>query len=510
MKKTAFILMVLTILSKVFGFLREIILSYIYGTSNISDAYIISTTIPRVIFGFVTIGIVAAFIPMYSKISEKNELDEARNFTNNLINTLLIIVTFIVSISLLFTEAIVTVFASGFDSETFSIAVNFTRISLFALYFTSLISVFTGYLQSENNYVIPALIGLPFNIIIIISLFISTKFNYLIILPIGFVIAISSQFFFMIYSIRKNGFRYKRILNFRDQHLKNMFVIALPVILGISVNQINILIDRTLASKIAVGGISALNYASTLNEFVQGIFVLSIVTVLYPLISTMVVKNDMNGLKSSLSGAMTGIFLTVLPITFFTIVFATEIVTLLLGRGAFDINAISMTSYALFFYSIGMIGFGLREVLSRVFYSMQDTKTPMINAAIGMAINIFLNIILSRYLGIGGLALATSIAAIFTSLLMLGSLRRKIGPFGIKRMTNSFMKILIASVIMSFVANKVFNFANDILNQSFSFFIAVLAAFFSYSLIIYFIKIDDVEIIANALKKKITKVGRST
>ncbi|WP_179295652.1 murein biosynthesis integral membrane protein MurJ [Bacillus sp. FJAT-45350] len=509
MKKVALILMVLTILSKVFGFLREITLAYIYGTSNISDAYLISTTIPRVIFGFVTVGIISAFIPMYSKIFEKNGEDEARNFTNNLINTLLIVVTIIVSISLLFTEAIVSVFASGFDIETFDMTVKFTRICLFALYFLVVISVFTGYLQSKNKFVIPALIGLPFNIVIIISLFISVKLNVLIALPIGFVIAISTQFLFMVYTIRKVGFKYKRTINFKDQHLKKMFFIALPVILGISVNQINVLIDRTLASQIAIGGISALNYASTLNEFVQGIFVLSIATVLYPLISAMAVKNDMIGLKNSLSGAMTGIFITVLPITFITMTFAVEVVTLLFGRGAFDINAISMTSYALFFYSIGMIGFGLREVLSRVFYSMQDTRTPMINASIGMALNIILNIFLSRYLGIGGLALATSIAAIFTSLLMLVSLRRKIGPFGIKRMTNSFIKILIASLIMSFVANKTFNFANDILSQSFSLLLAVVASVISYCVIIYFMKVDDVEIIVNALKKKITKVRGS-
>lgn len=104
-----------------------------------------------------------------------------------------------------------------------------------------------------------------------------------------------------------------------------------------------------------------------------------------------------------------------MPIAIGSMIFAGPVVVLLFGRGAFDTHAMSMTYYALFFYSVGMIGFGLSEVLSKAFYSMQDTKTPMINATIGVSLNIVLNIILSKYLGIGGLALATSTAAIFTT-----------------------------------------------------------------------------------------------
>jgi putative peptidoglycan lipid II flippase len=506
MKKIALLIMVLTILSKIFGFAREITLSYLYGASNISDAYIISTTIPRVIFGFVTVGIVAGFIPIYSKVFEKKGGKEANAFTNNLINTLFAIITVIIIIALLFTDRIVRVFASGFDDETFKIAVDFTQISLFALYFAALVSIFTGYLQIKNNYIIPPLIGLPFNIIIIISLFISTKINILA-LPLGFVIAIASQFFFMIYPIRKTGYNYKKIFNIKDKYLINMAFISFPIILGISVNQINILVDRTIASQIAIGGISALNYASTLNEFVQGIFVISIVTVLYPMISKMAVKNEMDGLKRSLSRAITGINLLVLPATTVSMVFSVPIVTVLFGRGAFDFQAISMTSYAFFYYSIGMIGFGLREVLSRAFYSMQDTKTPMLNAAIGMVLNIILNIILSKYLGIGGLALATSIAAIITCLLLFISLRKKIGPFGMKRMTMSFTKIILASVVMALFAKTSFNYLTSTISLDLSLLIAVIIGAIVYFVIIYFMKIDDVEVIINAIKRKIRKKG---
>src|SRR5690606_3341454 len=117
-----------------------------------------------------------------------------------------------------------------------------------------------------------------------------------------------------------------------------------------------------------------------------------------------------------------------------------------------------MTSTAFFFYSIGMLGYGLREVLSRAFYSMQDTRTPMVNAAIAMLLNIVLNFILSRYLGIGGLALATSIAALFGTMLLYYSLRKKIGPLDMKNISMPFVKITLASLMMGGSAKILYEF----------------------------------------------------
>ncbi len=502
MKRTASLLMIITIISKIFGFGREIILSYFYGASEISDAYLISITIPNVIFGFIVAGLTAVYIPIYSDIAHNDGEVEANKFTNNLINILLITCSVIILIGLMFTDQIVKVFALGFEGETLALAVRFTKISLVGIYFTGLVSVFTGYLQIKNNYIIPALIALPLNIIIIISIIFSKNTNILA-LSIGYVIAVASQVFLMLPYLSKNDFRFKRTLNIKDKNIKKMTHNIFPVILGISVNQINLLVDRTIASQIVVGGISALNYVNRLNGFVLGIFVSSIVTVLYPMISKLVVVNNMKGIKKSLSEAITGINLLVLPISFGSMIFANPIVSFLFGRGAFDNNAILLTSSALFFYSTGMIGFGLREVLSRVFYSMLDTKTPMINAAIGMFVNIVLNIILSRYLGIGGLALATSIAATFTTILLFISLRKKIGPFGMKQISISFLKILFASSVMSGLAKLSFNYLTSSLSQNLSLLIAIGVGAVSYFVIIYFMKIEDVDLIVGAIKKKL-------
>ncbi|MFX0560697.1 murein biosynthesis integral membrane protein MurJ [Tepidibacillus infernus] len=504
MKRTAILLMLITIVSKIFGFARDITLSYFYGASNISDAYLISLTIPGVIFGFIGAGISTGYIPMYSKIEKQEGEREGNRYTNNLVNILLLIASVIVIIGLLFTDQIVKAFASGFKGDTLAVAVQLTRISLLGIYFTGMISIFSGFLQLKGNYTIPALIGFPMNFIIILSIYLSSNTNILV-LSIGSVIATASQLLLLLPFIYKKGYRYKFIFSIYDKHIKNMAYIALPVIIGVSVNQINVLVDRTIASQIAIGGISALNYANRLNGFVQGIFVLSISTAMYPIISKMAAENNMSGLKKSVSEAVNGINLLVIPATIGAMIFAEPVVRLLFGRGAFDDQAISMTSYALFFYSIGMIGYGHREVLSRAFYSLQDTKIPMINAAIAVVLNIVLNIILSVYLGIGGLALATSISAIFGTILLFISLRKKIGSFGMRKITTSFIKILVASLLMGVIAKLSYITTTEFVTQNLSLIVSIGIGAITYFLMIYIMKIEEVDIIVNAIKRKLNK-----
>lgn len=505
MKKTALLVMIITILSKILGFSREIVLSYVYGASAITDAYLISQTVPSVIFSFVSAGLATGFIPMYSRISKESGQLEANKYTNNLSNALLLLASVVVAFILLFTQPIVKLFASGFSGETLALAVSFTRIGVFGVYFTALLSIFSGYLQVHSNYVMPALVGLPMNLIVISSLFISTITNIYVI-AIGGVLATASQLLVLIPSIRKTGYRYEPILNLKDEYLKTMVLIALPVIVGQSVNQINVLVDRTLASGIAVGGISALNYANRLNGFVQGLFVASITTVMYPMISKMAAESNMKGLKSYVSEAISMVSLLVMPATIGAMVFSNEIVELLFGRGAFTPEAVAMTGNALLYYSIGMIAFGLRDILSRAFYALQDTKTPMINGVISVVINIILNIILSKYLGIGGLALATSISGMVATVLLFITLRRKIGSFGLKELTRSFAKISIASALMGLIAYSSFGFLSSVTRRNLALVVAIGIGALVYAVIIYFMKIPEVERTLKVIKVKVERI----
>lgn len=506
MKKTVIWLMIITVVSKVIGFSRDLVLAYFYGTSNISDAYLISLTIPIVLFSFIGAGITAAYIPIYSTI-EKNEGEtNAYQFTSNLINIALVLCLIMFGLSFIFAEQLVGLFASGFTQETMEIAVTFTRISMVSIFFSGMIYIFQSLLQVRNKFYIPALVGLPLNAVFLFSI-IYSKFSNIYVLAIGSVVATAAQFLFLYPFVRKIGYRYSLILNVLDKNIKEMGNIALPVIIGVSVNEINVLVDRTLASRIAVGGISSLTYANRLNGFIVNIFVITIATVLFPTISKMAAQADMLGLKRAVSKAINAVSLILVPATVGFMIYARPIIQLLYGRGEFSESAIVLTSSALFFYSLGMIGYSYREIIAKAFYSLKDTSTPMKNATFGVSVNIVLNIILSRYMGISGLALATSISSTLTCILLFISLRKKIGQFGIKQIGLSFMKVLIASIIMAVISLYVFYVLTNSLTQIYSLLISIFAGAVSYFSVIYFMKIEEVDIFIKKFRDKLIKTS---
>ncbi|HHY05631.1 MAG TPA: murein biosynthesis integral membrane protein MurJ, partial [Clostridia bacterium] len=326
------------------------------------------------------------------------------------------------------------------------------------------------------------------------------------VLALGSVLATASQLLLLIPFIQKKGFRYQWVLDKNDEYLKKLLYLSLPIIISTSVNQINVLVDRTLASQIVEGGISALNYANRLNLFVHGIFVASIATVMYPAIAKMAAEKNISGLKKVLAEAISGINLLIVPATVGAMIFAEPIVRFLFGRGVFDEQAITLTAVALFFYALGMAGLGLRTVLSQAFYSLQDTKTPMLNATIAVVLNIILNIILSRYLGIGGLALATSISALFCTLLLFISLRKKIGHFGLRQITLSLLKIVLASLVMGLVASWSYGIFLRQGSANFALMAAIAIGVGVYFSLIYFLKIKEVQEILLLIQQEIHKL----
>lgn len=502
LKKTALILMFITLLSKLLGFFREITMSYYYGASEVSDAYFISLTIPVVVFSFIGVGISTGYIPMYSKIKQEKGDLEGEKFTNNLISFFIIISSILVIILQIFTEPVVKVFASGFEGNTLDLAIKFTRITVLGIYFSGIISIYNSYLQLKNKYLIPALIGFIYNFIIILSIYMSYRTN-MTFLAFGSVVAFIAQFVFLLLFVKKEGYKPFFFINIKDTSIITLGKISLPLIFGTAISQINVLVDKTIASNVAVGGISALNYADRLNSFILSTVVMSISVSVYPLMSRSIAENNVDKFKIVISESITAISLLIIPATVGAILYSSSLVEVLFGRGAFSADAMNLTTSALIFYSVGMIGIGLREILSRAFYSIQETRVPALNAAIGMILNIILNIILSRYLGIGGLALATSISATVTTILLFASLRKKIGPFGMKQISISFLKILFASLVMGFLSKISFNYLTSSLGQNLSLLIGIGVGALSYFVIIYFMKIEDIDVIVGAIKKKL-------
>jgi putative peptidoglycan lipid II flippase len=503
MKKAVLILIIVTIISKVFGFLRDITLAFFYGASAISDAFLISLTIPAVLFGIIAAGISTGYIPMYSRIEANLGEKESTGYTNNLINILLLFCTMIIGLGFIFAESLVKLFASGFTGDTLSLAVMLTRISILGIYFTIITRILSAYLNYKKLFSVPGLLGIPMNIVLISFIVLSYQMDEAILLAIGYVIALFIQFMIVVFFSYRKGFSYRFIIDVKDKHMKEMLTLAVPVIIGSSVTQINKLVDRTLASQISEGGVSALNYAHTIDVAFLGIFVASVSTVLYPEISRMAAKGNISGLKNAINRAITAVSLLIIPVTIGSLLFAEPVVQFLYGRGAFDEQAVAMTSTAFFFYAIGMIGAGLRVLLSRAFYSLQDTKTPMINAAIAMGLNIILNFILAPLMGLGGLALATSLSSLFCTMLLFISLRKNTGALGLKSLLQSFIKILAASVAAGFISLGFYHYILPVAGENISLIGAGLIILIIYGLLIYVMKIDTAKELLQSVRNRL-------
>ncbi|MBY6052633.1 murein biosynthesis integral membrane protein MurJ [Cytobacillus firmus] len=502
MKKVALFIMFFTLLSKILGFFRDITLSYYYGASYISDAYLIALTIPMVIFALVGTGIKTGYIPIYGKLLELEGDSVSNHYTNNLLNIFLLIATIICSIGIIFSPQIINLFASGFEGATFQLAVKLTRVSFVSIYFIGLVYIFSGYLQTKKNFLAPSLIGIPMNAVYILSIYYSTIWNEMI-LAIGIVIAALVQFMVLIPSLYRVGFRYKPVINIKDKNIIKTLHLMIPVILGVSVNQVNTLIDRTMASRIVEGGVSSLNYADRINLLIQGVFVMTVITILFPKMVQQVANNNINQYKRQLHNGINIIIIIVMPAVFISMIFAQPIVELLYERGEFGREAVILTSSAMFFYSIGIFGYALRELLSRGFYVLEDTRTPMINTAIGMLINIILNLILAPLLGIGGLALATSVSSIIISCLLFYKLYRKIGSFDFRNIMFTLVKVLCASTIMGVICSFLYEYFLSIINSSLALIITLCIAVILYMISVFAFRIEIVKnILISVLKKE--------
>lgn len=502
MKKSAAILMILTGITTIVAFARELILAYFYGASYITDAYLISLIIPQTLVAFLGAAIGSIYIPMYRNIEYKISIRRADEFTSNILNFLFLICTLIVLLVYTFTPYFIKIFAIGFTGQTFELAIKFTRISIIAIYFSIILNLIGNYLQVKNKFGAFGIISLPLNIIIIISILLSVKYN-LYILSIGSVVGAILQLLLILPSIKKAGFQYSFNLNKKDIYIKKFISLSIPVILGVSVYQINTIVGQAIASQVVEGGISALSYASRVNALVFGLFAVPVATVMYPMISKMSAENKIKELKEIVSKAFISVMLLVLPATLGSMVLAEPIVRLLFGRGVFDNQDIHMTASALFFYSLGMIGVSLREILYRTYYSFQDTRTPLINAVIAMVLNIILSIILSKQMGIAGIALANSVTSILCAILLFVNLRKKLGNFFLKDLFKTPFKIIVTSIMMGYFTMIVYKILINFLNFNIVVILSIILGGIFYVLLINLMKIKEFDEVVLLIKKKL-------
>lgn len=409
-----------TLIGKLLGFLREVLLSYFFGATGISDAYLISQTIPGTIFQLIGVGMTTCFVSVYVSLQKEKGKKEAFAFTNKVVTLVMGFSTLVMIVVWIDTPLFVKLFASGFTGETFQYAVVFTRIGILSLYFSSIIYVYNSFLQVNDIFWVTGFAAIPNSLMIMLSIYLGAKYN-LWLLSIGSTLAVGVQMIFLVAPARKLGLRHRLNFGWNDPYVKSFFALMGPVILGVSVNEFNTLVDRTVASQVAVGAISALTYAASLINLVNGGLVQPVATVCFPKITSAVSDGKESLAADILNEAMTVTLNFLIPITAGIMLYSKQIANLLFGRGMFDATASELTSIAIFYYAMGICFVGIRELLSRYYYAHKNSKTPMINSTIGLVINIAGNLILSRFLGVGGLALSSSLSALITVVLLIRS-----------------------------------------------------------------------------------------
>ncbi len=446
----ALLIMTATIISRVVGFFREITIGSVLGTSNVADAYLVSLSLPSIVFTNVMGAVATTFMPLYVKKRELDGQKESLRFTNNLMNVVFLISIFLCVVAIIFARQLTAFLALGFDEETLELSTKISRIILTSIIFMGTNAILTNYLRANNRFLLGCLTGIPMSIIVIVSLLLYDKFGIMGVAYANLIGMLIQTILLCTQSIF-TGFRFDAGIDLKDSAMREILILAMPVFIGTSVGQINALVDRMMASGLPHGSISALNFANKLNNFIFAIMAASISMAIYPLLSKLSVNKDKGAYKDVISKSFSAITVLMLPVAVAACILNEFTVRLLFERGAFDGRSTILTASALFYYSFGTLFMGYNTILDSAFYSMQDTKTPLKNGMVCISLNICLILILVPHMAHNGIALATSISTIVANLLLTWLLRKKIGAIGGRKILITVMKAGIACAFMGIV-----------------------------------------------------------
>ena len=498
--KSTLIVMIMAVISRFIGFFRDILIANNFGASNYTDAYKTATSIPETIFMIVGLAISTSFLPMLSKVKVKKGTDEMHKFANNIINILVVISFIIFIVASFFPKEIVKLLANGLDEETLKLASELARISLLNIIFLTINACFTALLQVHEDFVVPSILGLFFNLPIIIYLLLFKSYNVH-----GLMVAnVIGNFFrvaVQVPSLRSHGYRYKFFINFKDEKVKAILILIIPVVIGAGANSLNMIVDKRIASSLGEGAITTLDNAQLLITFINTIITTSISTVVYPILANRRNEGKNKEFLDILSKSIVFLAILLIPISMGVILFREEIITIVYKRGMYSESAVSLTVMALTGYAIGIFFTGVRDILNSILFSMGKTKITAKNGVIGVIINIALSLTLSKKFGILGITVASSIAMMVTSILLLINITKLVGEFKVKPLMIKLIKIVISSAIMSLVIILAKGF---IASMPIILFVIVgtIIGIITYFIMTLILKIEEIKEIVNLFKNK--------
>ncbi len=471
--QAAFVVMAATLLSRVFGLVREQVMANYFGARTQIDAYRVAFLLPNLFRMLLAdAAIASAFIPVFSSYLAKGDEKGAWQVASSVINLMVLVLCIVLGIGMIFSRQLIPILAPGFvlKAQTMDLAVLMTRLMFPSILFTALAGVIMGILNSYDHFAAPAVAPVLWNIFIIGSIVLLAPEIGVLSIAVGVTLGSMVQFGFQVPFLRGRGTTYSLALDWHHPGVKQVGSLLVPVIISLAALDINAVVDTRFASTLITGSVASLGYAQRLWMLPLGLFAIAISTVLFPTLSKQAALDNIGALKDSLSLGIRVIFLVVLPASVGLMVLGIPIIRLLLEHGRFSPHDTIFTASALFHYSVGLFAAGELYIINRAYYSLKNTKIPMIVAAIGITINYFADWFMMNYLPVfaktihlpaslsylglahGGIALSTSIVCIFNFAVLIFILRVRLKGIDGAKIARSGLRVLIASVALGFAA----------------------------------------------------------
>ncbi len=452
-----------TIISRLLGYVRDILIAVFLGAGPLADAFFVAFRIPntfRRLFSEGTFN--AAFVPSYSSLLNKKKLSE--NFANNIFNLLILGLFLLVIIIEILMPIFVFLIAPGFegDSQKIELAITLTRITFPFLLFISLASFFSAILNAHNKFAIASAAPIILNILLIGVLIFGKILNDQLVYYLSYAVTISGilQFIFLYFFIKKY-FSPRLKLNIKiDQKIKTFFKKLLPSIFSSGVTQINILVGTIIAS-FQASAVSYLYYADRVYQINLAIAGIAIGTVVLPQLSKYVQKNKIDKINLIQNKALElSLFLSI-PAAIALLIGSEEIISSLFGYGSFDEGSVKNSAKALFYFGVGLPAFSLIKVFSTFFFARHNTQIPFYISLTSVLLNIFISIIFFKEIGFIIIPIATTISSWFNAILLFILLKKK-NLFNFNLIfIDRFMRIIVATIVMGIFFNFLIHFLKD-------------------------------------------------
>jgi putative peptidoglycan lipid II flippase len=447
--------------SRVLGLVRDQVLTHQFGAGDAMDAYLLAFRIPSLLRDLFAEGAMsAAFVPTFTQHLTTEGKPSAWRLGNNVINALVLVTGLISVLGIVFAEPLVSMFAGDYRDIPGKFELTFTlaRIMAPVLTLVAVAAALMGMLNSLHHFFIPALAPAMFNVVTIVAaIAVVPAARALGIEPIT-LIAMSTlgggiaQVALQWPPLAREGFRWRPVLRWRDVGLHRMLVLMGPGTIGVAATQVNVFVNTWLATSQGTGAVSWLTIAFRIMYLPIGLFGVSIATAMLPAVSRHSVGSDRDGVRNTMSDALSLMMMLNIPATVGLMVLASPIVQVLFERGRFTPDATAATASALQLYALGLVGYSITRMASPTFYALGRNRIPVLVSVASVLVNAVLNVLLVRVMGFRGLALGTSIAALFSAATLLVLLHRQLRGLNDRRLASSFARIVVAASVMGLVA----------------------------------------------------------